>query len=213
MKQLITLMTIVLLSTMGFYGELQAQASCAIGIVSVKPTNCTFTDPGNTYDLIVEVNYINGPGGTINVEVLGNVYPFTSNDSGFESFTIMGIQLTGATDVDVMASFANDAVCTITKTAAYDECSPSKVEFICPGDTVDLVAQAGLSSYQWYKDGVAVPSPEGTSSTLTTSDIGEYTYTAKDASGCDINLFCPIPVPLTWLYPKSSLLRLLLLWR
>jgi hypothetical protein len=50
-------------------------------------------------------------------------------------------------------------------------------EKLCP-------ATWGYSNYQWYKDGVLIPSPLGTASCLYPTQPGRYTLTAQDGSGC-----------------------------
>lgn len=55
--------------------------------------------------------------------------------------------------------------------------------YICPGDTVVLVAQsANTDLYKWYKDGVFYRS--GIDNSVEVSDYGEYTVRAYNVYGC-----------------------------
>lgn len=84
-------------------------------------------------------------------------------------------------------------------------CFSVPVPLSCNGGTIDATAQDGFSSYQWYKDGVAIPS--GTNQTYTITTAGHYKY-AVDGNDvnddcilqmcCDIIVIeedCPCPTP------------------
>lgn len=52
---------------------------------------------------------------------------------------------------------------------------------ICPGTTVVLQATPGFQTYQWYRNGIAVPSSN--SATLSVSNIGQYWVVATANNG------------------------------
>ncbi len=58
---------------------------------------------------------------------------------------------------------------------------------VCIGGSIQLCPAAwGYSNYQWYKNGVAIPAPIGTSAclTLTDADAGSYTLAGQNGAGC-----------------------------
>lgn len=55
-------------------------------------------------------------------------------------------------------------------------------KYICPGSTVTLTVTPSFATYQWYKDGVAIPA--ATIATYTTGDIGEYWVAVANGNGC-----------------------------
>ncbi|MCX6218566.1 SdrD B-like domain-containing protein [Spirosoma sp.] len=58
------------------------------------------------------------------------------------------------------------------------------------GETYTATAQAGLTNYQWYKNGAIIGG--ATSAAYTVTSIGTYTWTAKDVAGCSATECCPI---------------------
>ena len=58
------------------------------------------------------------------------------------------------------------------------------------GETYTVTAQAGLTEYQWYKNGSIIGG--ATSAAYIVTSIGTYTWTAKDAGGCAATECCPI---------------------
>ncbi|MFY7886390.1 MAG: DUF11 domain-containing protein, partial [Dolichospermum sp.] len=68
---------------------------------------------------------------------------------------------------------------------------------ICRNSTVQLCPTPwGWSNYQWYKNGVAVPAPDGTGSciTLDSTEVGSYTLAATNGAGCWSAQSAPIVV-------------------
>lgn len=68
---------------------------------------------------------------------------------------------------------------------------------VCNNETidVDLVAEPGLTTYQWYKNGVAIAG--AMSQTYTATETGIYTYTVDGAGptgDCEGELCCPIVI-------------------
>jgi hypothetical protein len=68
---------------------------------------------------------------------------------------------------------------------------------ICKNGTVQLCPTVwGWSNFQWYKNGVAIAAPFGTSSciTLDSTGVGSYTLAASNGAGCWSALSTPIVV-------------------
>jgi hypothetical protein len=65
---------------------------------------------------------------------------------------------------------------------------------ICPGESYTLQAQAGLTSYQWFRDTgsgpVAISGANAAS--YTANAVGIYTYTGLNTIGCLVNLCQPV---------------------
>lgn len=55
-------------------------------------------------------------------------------------------------------------------------------KFVCPGGTVTLNVTPAFATYQWYKDGVAIPG--AITATYSTGVIGEYWVTVANGNGC-----------------------------
>lgn len=61
--------------------------------------------------------------------------------------------------------------------------TPATLQYICPGDWITLSACQGMTSYQWYKDGTAIPGAN-----LQHYDAdgqGEYWVVVSDLTGCE----------------------------
>ncbi|MEO0726085.1 MAG: PKD domain-containing protein [Bacteroidota bacterium] len=54
----------------------------------------------------------------------------------------------------------------------------------CAPDTLCLPTIPDVVSYQWYQDGMAIPSPEGTIPNLVIMESGSYTLEMEDVDGC-----------------------------
>ena len=54
----------------------------------------------------------------------------------------------------------------------------------CAPDTLCLPTIPNIVSYQWFQDGVAIPSPEGTVPNLIIMENGSYTLQMQDNNGC-----------------------------
>jgi hypothetical protein len=66
---------------------------------------------------------------------------------------------------------------------------------LCNTDSLMLCPLVwGYSNYQWYKNGVAVPPPPGTSACITINTAGSYTLTATNGSGCWSGASIPVVV-------------------
>ena len=71
--------------------------------------------------------------------------------------------------------------CTATATASFVVETQINQE-LCDGQTIDAEAETGATSYQWYKDGVAIDAANGgDQQTYTITEAGEYNYTIDGA--------------------------------
>ncbi len=88
---------------------------------------------------------------------------------------------------------SGNGMCNISSNAVAVSINYAVTPTIGGGDTVqicvanhDKICPAiwGYSNYQWYKEGVLIAAPNGTSSCLYPTTAGNYTLTAQDGSGC-----------------------------
>jgi hypothetical protein len=145
-------------------------------VISATPSACA--PATNTYSL-AGVIMINGQS-------------FTPNGSGSETFTLTGLASNGATNVKVLATFANNAACTdsITYNApASCTCPPNNQDF-CPGDSFTLTADPAAINVQWYKDGS--PIAGATAFTYIANALGAYHYEGTNNAGCPVAACCPV---------------------
>ena len=106
--------------------------------------------------------------------------------------------------------FIGLVVCVLFGQYAQAQCvTPPRLLY--PGESYTLTTQAGLTNIQWYRNtgSGAVAISGATSTGLVVTTEGTYTYTGTDASGCAIELCCPINIkaclPATYLmYPGES---------
>jgi Secretion system C-terminal sorting domain len=61
---------------------------------------------------------------------------------------------------------------------------------ICPGDTGTLIATAPLGTYQWYQNGILIPTAVGSS--YSTLAAGTYNMRIVDLNGCSDSALVPI---------------------
>ena len=87
--------------------------------------------------------------------------------------------------------------CTATATASFVVETQINQE-LCDGQTIDAEAETGATSYQWYKDGVAIDAADGgDQQTYSITEAGEYNYTIDGAvldGTCTNQMCCPIIV-------------------
>lgn len=182
-------------STSSFY------STSTLGTYSVVVTGtngCTSSStvtlgsfPGITSASISGVSsFCEGLTSTLTGSVIGGVPPITSNWSG-------PIQSTPTPTTVVVASSGNlqfqvrdangcsaFASVNITRNAKPKVNSfPSGCFEICYKDTFKSNL-AGASTYQWYKDGVAIPSPTGTQANQIITNDGLYHVIATSSAGC-----------------------------
>ena len=108
------------------------------------------------------------------------------------------IQITVTADAEGVMT--NEAAVTINETETdltnnEDLACVSVPVQVCDTDAidVDLTAEPGLNTYQWYKDGVAIAG--ATNQTYKATEVGTYTYTVDGAGptgDCEGELCCPI---------------------
>ncbi|MEM9261613.1 MAG: SdrD B-like domain-containing protein, partial [Bacteroidota bacterium] len=102
---------------------------CMIAVELATPGPC---DPNtNTYDLEVQVTYLDAPAGemiTITTDNGGSQSFTPAGAAGTETFTVTGLASDGTADIDVTAMFATTTSCTGTLPDAYSapaDCSPT----------------------------------------------------------------------------------------
>ncbi|MGB1205596.1 MAG: hypothetical protein ACPG5B_08130, partial [Chitinophagales bacterium] len=118
---------------------------------------------------------------------------FSSNDQNpsIIGATILanGIYNLTATDADGCVAIANVFV---------EVQEMPKPQELCDGDSIETTAPAGYTTYQWYKDGVAISAADGGDQQIyTITETGEYNYTldgqALDGS-CTNQMCCPLVI-------------------
>ena len=84
----------------------------------------------------------------------------------------------------VCNSISNSIAVTISY-AITPSITPNDTAIICVANH-DKICPAiwGYSNYQWYKNGVLIPAPDGTSSCLYPTTAGNYTLAAQNGAGC-----------------------------
>lgn len=112
-----------------------------------------------------------------NIPNTGGVYTiryFSGDDACFKDTTITVAAVT----------------CTVPIT-----CTPQVLP-LCQGESYTLsVPKSGMTGIQWYKDGVAIPAPQGTADTLVVSTVGVYNVTGFQAGAvCKDSSCCPVMV-------------------
>ncbi|MEM7575352.1 MAG: hypothetical protein AAF433_20765 [Bacteroidota bacterium] len=166
---------------------------CDLSIMSVD-ADCQAGETGK-YDLTIEVNYLNGPGGVINAS-LGTgemaTSATTSAGNGSTTITFTGLTNTGGTNIQIDLAFDLEMGC--SDQSSFDaptDCCPAP-DPICEldGDSYTLTAEAGFSNYQWYLDGA--PISGANSMSIIATSAGVYTWTAIDGSDCPVISCCPI---------------------
>lgn len=83
-----------------------------------------------------------------------------------------------ATDVNGCSKTVTDTITVLPEITA----SIGGDKYVCPGDTVTLSVTPSFTSYQWFKDGVAIPG--ATASTYAAGDFGEYWVAVANGDGC-----------------------------
>jgi hypothetical protein len=75
---------------------------------------------------------------------------------------------------------------------------PDEVYSLGSGESYTLAAQSGLTNIQWYVDKgngkTPIPAPDGNASTFVAATDGWFSYTARDANDCFVELCCPIHI-------------------
>jgi hypothetical protein len=66
---------------------------------------------------------------------------------------------------------------------------PNDPSLLCPGQSVDLIATAGYSSYVWTDGSTTLPE---TASTISVTTAGNYTVTVTDGNGCSNTAVVPV---------------------
>lgn len=168
-----------------------------------------------TFTLIV---YNDGTEELTNIEVT-DVLPtdltYTSDNSGGSYnngtgiWSIPSISIGDSTVIQIMATtdaegiIFNEAEITAADQLSNDPDTTDNIDNACVSVpvqvcdnepiNVDLIAQSGFTSYQWYKDGILITG--ATAATYTATDTGTYTYTVDGAGptgDCEGELCCPV---------------------
>jgi hypothetical protein len=161
--------------------------------------NGTPSDPADDY-ITFSLNPTGtglGTGYTVTVSGGATVTPTTGTYGGATNFRLQNGSANGTT-YTITVTDNLTGTCQVTTTVMKTECSdcPATSYEICPGESFTLTVESGqgLTNIQWYKDGVAIPAPEGTQESYIATMIGTYTYTADGMDGCPFGLCCPVEI-------------------
>ena len=99
-----------------------------------------------------------------------------------------GVPNTGG--IYIVRVFNSDNTCYTDQIVSVTEVCCSAFYPICPSESYNIAAAAGLTNYQWFQNGVGIPG--ATNQLYTVADTGTYTYTALDAVGCMFTQCCPV---------------------
>lgn len=99
---------------------------------------------------------------------------------------------------DYTVTVTDDAACTATSLVNVDVQANIPTQEICDGQIIEAEAEAGHTSYQWYKDGIAIPAVDGgdlQTYIITTAGSYNYTIDGEPLNGsCTNQMCCPIVV-------------------
>ncbi len=148
----------------------------------------------------------NGVAANYNVSVQGGgtITP-TSGAYGSNVTFTLGAGTAGGGNKTIVITDATTGTCTrtvtITDPGSCSNSCPTTTYHICNSESYRLTAQAGLTNYQWMVDtGTGYTNVSGgNTQIINVSTAGKYKYTAKDGSGCDIELCCPYEITKTTL--------------
>jgi len=171
--------------------DVNAPANCAATEMLLATCSCTPISITATANNTCE-------GGNVQLGVDDGFVSYAwSGPDGFSATEqnplISGAMSTATGDYMVTVTDAND--CTAVATIGVTVQTALNPEEICPNETLELIAEAGFTSYQWYKDGVAIDG--ATAETYITTEPGEYNYTVNGAllnDSCANQMCCPILV-------------------
>lgn len=104
-------------------------------------------------------------------------WDFGDNSTSFIANTSHQYPIPPPNNYAIVLTITDTKGCTDTDTLNITVIPPLPISItpdtsICPGSTIILQATPGFQSYQWYRDGVAIPSSN--SATLSVSNIGQY---------------------------------------
>jgi SdrD B-like domain/Secretion system C-terminal sorting domain len=173
------------------------------------PTGCGSISAATTVTWLNPVTpTVTAAGGT-NICAGGNVVLTSSSATGNQWYKD-GILIAGATSQTYTATtsgnysvMVSNGTCTSSSNLVTINISnpitPTIVANgglgLCAGASVQLCPQTyGFANYQWYKNGVAIAPPTGTSACITVTDSGIYTLAASNGSNCWSNQSAAIVV-------------------
>ncbi len=150
----------------------------------------------------------------------GGSYTATTGTYDGTNWTIGNMAAGQIDSIQITATVTADGVITNTATLSIneiednitnntDEVCISVPISVCDSDTIniDIMAEAGYTNYQWYKDGVAIVG--ATAQIYTATEAGTYTYTVDGAgpSGdCMGELCCPVIIEVVSCCPPTQCL-------
>jgi large repetitive protein len=127
----------------------------------------------------------------------GDANPTTNALAGQTSATLTALPTAiGIYRYKIVATNTADAACKAEKTVTLVIAPLIPARDLCNGASYTATVQSGLTNIQWFVDrGTGYSAIAGaTNTTLNIISAGKYKYTAQDASGCVIDLCCPIEI-------------------
>lgn len=174
--------------------------SCTPPLTSaIAATQATCTGSNANSDGKIDITGVSG----------GDKYVYGTDSTTFSyasatSFTGSTIGITGlanpsATTTYFVRIYNGSDICykTLSVVLPSQTCGscPTITYPICAGESYTLATTVGATGIQWYKDGVAIAAPSGTSTSLTVTTVGVYSYSALSSGGiCRDSSCCPITI-------------------
>lgn len=121
---------------------------------------------------------------TANVTPVGNNYSYTWSPN------VGNTQTVNVQSGEFVVTVADPSgLCTDVDTFQIDNITPTVTingnVLFCEGDTIQLTSSTQANNYQWFSNGVAIPS--GNDDNLAVSDSAQYILVITDAFGCSIS--------------------------
>jgi len=171
-------------------GSYKAVITSNGGCVGMDSTKITIFPNPNLQVIGSSASICLGDTSTLKSSLVGNTYKWTLNHSktlvgntGTYKATVAGLYTLTITDINGCTDSASYSV-TVNALPTVGNPQISGDTVICKGSTVSfgIFNLPNYISYQWYKNGVAIPG--ATSSAYTATDSGHYYIQVTDINGC-----------------------------